>query len=342
MGSIDSTLDSRASGDQALDAEEQCAPGSCGAACAESSGIAAANITRRSSIPFAKNLSSEPFLTDSLQDILNSSQKRYLDPVHDTRRYVKALSSLISHEDQWLLPSSRRDDVHGTTTTGFKYPLDDFRTVTGVRGLYGCTSVIIASNIGVFISHIWETPTFLESRGQDQTDEDVFWSTGYNILRDGNPTDRERSIGFTALLGPGGILNTTQRPIVFVLTPFTSQVQRQYHGVTTHLRYELGANRLALALRRRIRSPEKAQVIGYTRRNRESAFARKGYRGRAIVEVDQRYAETHNGNDADDEGRVAHAATIEGSWRLWVEDRVVFEQPYSHPLNPPVRNISNS
>ncbi|KAF2238245.1 hypothetical protein EV356DRAFT_563975 [Viridothelium virens] len=341
LRSTDSSLESRTSKVQALGAEEECAPGNCGAACAENSGIAAGNITSGSTVPFARNLSGGPIHTNSLQDIRNNLQKRYLDPVPDTREYVHILSSIISHEEQWLLPSSRLHGVHGTTTTSFQYPLDEFSTLLGVKGLYGCTSVIVASNTGVFISHIWESPTFKNKGDLSQSDEEVFWRTGYNILRDGNPTDRERSIGFTSLMGPGGILNTTQRPVVFIITPFASQIQRQYLGITTRLRYELRVNKLALALRKRIRSPERAQIIGYSRTHQHTAHDREGYLGRAIVEVEQGSAEPRRGNDSDDEGPFTYDRTIEGSWRLWVEDRVVFEQRYSHPLVPSLRNISN-
>jgi len=30
----------------------------------------------------------------------------------------------------------------------------------GVKGLYGCTSVVVASQQGIWISHFWEVPSF--------------------------------------------------------------------------------------------------------------------------------------------------------------------------------------
>lgn len=43
----------------------------------------------------------------------------------------------------------------------------------GVNGIYGCTSVIIVSEKGVYASHIWENSVFIDSDWK-ATDDDSF------------------------------------------------------------------------------------------------------------------------------------------------------------------------
>jgi hypothetical protein len=60
-------------------------------------------------------------------------------------------------------PETTWDDQSGLTTGHFVgAPLDDGWSAAGVNGIYGCTAVLIVSNVGVYTSHIWEVPGFLE------------------------------------------------------------------------------------------------------------------------------------------------------------------------------------
>lgn len=48
-----------------------------------------------------------------------------------------------------------------------------------VRGLYGCTSVIVVSQRGAWASHIWESPTFLSGN-------DIFEIMGIGSILNGD------------------------------------------------------------------------------------------------------------------------------------------------------------
>ncbi|KAI9690156.1 MAG: hypothetical protein M1822_009117 [Bathelium mastoideum] len=220
-----------------------------------------------------------------------------------------------------------RNDI-GTQMRSFVYPTGpgNWYAAYGVKNLWGCTSVIIASRGGIFLSNIWEYPTF-QTRDHRPQSEDFFGTHGFDILRYGNPADPSgESRGFRNLQGPEGFLNSRMKPIVFIITPFTREGERQRLGIETELRYEAKVRSLAAALRRSIRSPEPPHIIGYTRHvipNMPGAQGDDTQWGKAIVEVDQ-------DNVATEQIRGHDVVAADGSWRLWVEDRVVYEQQYTY------------
>ena len=82
-----------------------------------------------------------------------------------------------------------------------------------VAGLFGCTSVIIVSEMGVWFSHHFEAPSFL---GDDAQFEDQVLST----IRDGDPDDPTRMPGPFSLADGNGILNVrTSQPHFFLRIP---------------------------------------------------------------------------------------------------------------------------
>jgi hypothetical protein len=104
----------------------------------------------------------------------------------------------------------------------------------GVNGIYGCTAVFIMSEKGVYMSHIWENPVFIDG-DWNPTDDASFTTNTFNALRDG--TAYAQSI--TALVGTDdapGVLNAIYAPKVFVLTPRTSDADRNIWGITTQFR----------------------------------------------------------------------------------------------------------
>jgi hypothetical protein len=48
----------------------------------------------------------------------------------------------------------------GGASSAIMVQLEDSRLDIGVKGLYGCTSVVVASQQGIWISHFWEVPSF--------------------------------------------------------------------------------------------------------------------------------------------------------------------------------------
>lgn len=81
-----------------------------------------------------------------------------------------------------------------------------------VAGLFGCTSVVIISETGVWFSHHWESPSFL---GDDSRFEREVLST----IGDGDPDDLARMPGAFSLAEGSGILSANSNVQIFISTP---------------------------------------------------------------------------------------------------------------------------
>ncbi|KAJ6002069.1 hypothetical protein N7522_007296 [Penicillium canescens] len=184
-------------------------------------------------------------------------------------------------------------------------------SAAGVNGIYGCTAVILASEKGVYISHIWENPVFIHG-DYSPTDDNYFVSTAFNALRDG--TAFAQSV--TDLIGTDqtpGVLNAIYAPKVFVLTPYTTDFDRQMFGISTTLRYQDRANDLAQRLANAIPgSGGEGIVMGYTRTSQQASTQEPGVAGRAILEVDPFQTWLTTPSDPTSAGLQV------GRWRLWL------------------------
>ncbi|KAH8686198.1 hypothetical protein BGZ61DRAFT_392794 [Ilyonectria robusta] len=200
----------------------------------------------------------------------------------------------------------------------------------GVNGIYGCTAVIIASERGVYLSHIWENPVFIDI-DWNPTDDASFNANAFEALRDG--TAYAQSI--TALVGDDanpGVLNAIYSPKVFVLTPFTGP--NDPTGVTTRFRYQDRAQQLADNLASVIPgSGGSGYLLGYTRTNQKLSTEDIGTWGRAIFEVDvlQSVLMTPFAPEGSLGLRI-------GRWRLWVEDQLITYQDFWIPDVTPAGN----
>ncbi|KAI7760733.1 hypothetical protein LZL87_007945 [Fusarium oxysporum] len=207
----------------------------------------------------------------------------------------------------------------------------------GVNGIYGCTSVIVVSDLGAYISHIWENPVFIDSNW-NPTPDNEFQATTFNALRDGTPNGNAESIaGYVGTDQVPGVLHSMFHPRVFVVTPFTNDFERSL-GVTTTFRYEDRANYLATAVSGIIPGSD-STVLGYTRTGRTESTEQYGTWGRAIVEYDM-LEEIVFGSDDDMTGQFM------GRWRLWVEDQLVtshkflvFPDPIDLPETTPAAGL---
>ncbi|KAF4467818.1 hypothetical protein FALBO_5308 [Fusarium albosuccineum] len=179
----------------------------------------------------------------------------------------------------------------------------------GVNGIYGCTAVIIVSNKGVYLSHIWENPVFIDG-DWNPTDDAHFTSRAIDALRDG--TANAQSVA--ALVGDDanpGVLHSRNYPAVFVVTPWTGLFDPT--GVTTLYRYEARAQAIADALTGIIPGSS-SRLLGYTRTDQALSTAERGYLGRAVLEVDM-LEEVQMTPD--------NWLWSIGKWRLWVENVMV-------------------
>jgi len=99
-------------------------------------------------------------------------------------------------------------------------PLGRQRYNAAVGGMYGCTSVFVASNAGVWISHFWELHSFrlipgLPPRPRTQADRDRFTRDVLNQLRDGGIYVP----GLRQYTGQHGQFGQAQRPVWAIFTP---------------------------------------------------------------------------------------------------------------------------
>lgn len=81
-----------------------------------------------------------------------------------------------------------------------------------VAGLFGCTSVVVISEMGVWFSHHWEAPSFL---GDDTQFEQQVLST----IEDGDPDDLVKMPGAFPLAEGSGILSANSNVRIFISTP---------------------------------------------------------------------------------------------------------------------------
>lgn len=81
-----------------------------------------------------------------------------------------------------------------------------------VAGLFGCTSVVIISEMGVWFSHHWEAPSF-------DVDDARFEREVLSTIRNGDPDDPARMPGPSPLAEEGGTLNPKSNVEIFISTP---------------------------------------------------------------------------------------------------------------------------
>ncbi|KAL9611325.1 MAG: hypothetical protein Q9167_004008 [Letrouitia subvulpina] len=114
-------------------------------------------------------------------------------------------------------------NIHGTNggpSTGFARALGNKRYDAAVHGLYGCTSVVVVSQAGMWISHFWEIPSFratVANWGQPRTAPDIanFNDHVINQMQNGG-NDIQGLRQFTAA---GGEFAAAQRPVWAIITP---------------------------------------------------------------------------------------------------------------------------
>ncbi|WZH40824.1 meiotically up-regulated gene family-domain-containing protein [Fusarium acuminatum] len=192
-------------------------------------------------------------------------------------------------------PETIWDDQSGLTTGHFVgAPLDDGWSAAGVNGIYGCTAVLIVSNLGVYTSHIWETNVF-------------------EVLRDGT-LDATTATGISTLIGTEsapGPLHSQFEPHVFVVTPFNTNQSPENPSL---FRYEARADQLANQVTGIIPGAISGGVHGYLPIGQVESTGR-GFLGRTIVEFDML-----DGFIASEQDPTKLQAL--GRWRFWVEENL--------------------
>ncbi|KAJ5360374.1 hypothetical protein N7517_009565 [Penicillium concentricum] len=246
---------------------------------------------------------------------------------------IMMISSLTSYAFQGVSPPYSSyvesltpvwiDQLGLVSAQWFDYPSYGHSAV-GVKGIYGCTAVIIASEKGVYISHIWESPVFVDE-AFNPTDGNLFTITAFNSLRDGTIFAQI----VTDLIGTDhspGVLNAIYAPKVFVLTPFTTDWDRRNFGISTTFRYQTRAEELVQKIANVVPgSGGNGIILGYTRTSRQVSSQEPGIAGRAILEIDPFYTWLTTPYDSKTAGLQI------GRWRLWVEDQLITYQDFWLP-----------
>ena len=196
------------------------------------------------------------------------------------------------------------------------------RQAAGVNGIYGCTAVFVVSQRGVYISHTWENPVFINNEWEP-ADPAVFKTQSSDIMINGNAN----SPSLSSMIGTDddpGPLNAKYQPQVFVVTPYDDYYGQKVMGVTGVYRYQDQAAGIGGYVAQAVTGNQASyRLIPYTRTDKEKSTA-AGYVGRAIIEYDpyeQMIARPKRGSTP--------ARTIQISkWRLWVEETPTEEQTY--------------
>ncbi|KAH7460521.1 hypothetical protein FOMA001_g19562 [Fusarium oxysporum f. sp. matthiolae] len=211
-------------------------------------------------------------------------------------------------------PETTWDDQSGLTTGHFVgAPLDDGWSAAGVNGIYGCTAVLIVSNVGVYTSHIWEVPGFLDPVDGKPTSDDFFETNVFKVLRDGT-LDATTATGISTLIGTEsapGPLHSQFEPRVFVVTPFNTNQSPENPSL---YRYEARADQLANQVTGIIPGALSGGVYGYFPIGKVESTGR-GFLGRTIVEFDM-----FDGFIASEQDPTKLQAL--GRWRFWVEENL--------------------
>ncbi|KAJ4263313.1 hypothetical protein NW762_006131 [Fusarium torreyae] len=211
-------------------------------------------------------------------------------------------------------PETTWDDQSGLTTGHFVgAPLDDGWSTAGKNGIYGCTAVLIVSNVGVYTSHIWEIPGFLDRVDKKPTSDDFFETSVFKVLRDGT-LDATTATGISTLIGTEsapGPLHSQFAPHVFVVTPFNTNQSPENPSL---FRYEARADQLANRVTGTIPGALSGGICGYLPISQVESTDR-GFLGRTIVEFDML-----DGFIASELDPTKLQAL--GRWRFWVEENL--------------------
>ncbi|KAF5247456.1 hypothetical protein FANTH_6364 [Fusarium anthophilum] len=211
-----------------------------------------------------------------------------------------------------IMPETIWNDQIGLTSGHFvgAPPVGDW-SAAGVNGIYGCTAVLVVSNMGVYTSHIWENPGFVVNIDRKPTSDDFFETNVYKVLRDGalNPTV---VTGISSLIGTDsapGPLHSQFEPHVFVVTPFNENQSPENPSL---YRYEARAYQLANRVTGIIPGALSGGVYGYNPVNKVESTG-GGFLGRTIVEFDMLDGFIASEQDPTERQPV-------GQWRFWVEE----------------------
>ena len=107
--------------------------------------------------------------------------------------------------------------INGTSLIGFVLSSYEFSFTVGVAGLDGCTSLIVHSTKGVWMSHFWEDPSFIDINLGPVEQQSPFQKQIINILGDGDGTPGFP--GLSQFIGEGKAFGPETHVQATIITP---------------------------------------------------------------------------------------------------------------------------
>ncbi|KAF2167445.1 hypothetical protein M409DRAFT_22253 [Zasmidium cellare ATCC 36951] len=200
-------------------------------------------------------------------------------------------------------------------TTAIFMPFEDHPDVLAVGALYGCTTVVVASHQGAWMSHIWEIPTFATSLIKDFKDPAGQLFTGNG--KDASISGLEGYMKPMGSFDPNGDYNIK----VWIVTPIDIEYLGNPQPDLEHLRWPRKVTTILDMLKGRLKVTP--NIITYTPLTKERRFYNaKGEldkaavnkelassaRGKVILQYDPKQIEC------------SKSKKQQAIWRLWVDE----------------------
>ena len=219
--------------------------------------------------------------------------------------------------------------INGGSSTGFARILGNQRYDAAVHGLFGCTSVVVASQAGMWISHFWELPSFRAAEGtgnNPRTAADIanFNDQVINQMQNGGP-DIPGLRQFTAA---GGQFDAPQRPVWVIVTPRASS------GVAGSWKYEPEVNQIKNVLNTLFPAAPPVIIDYQTRPSPTDQMNTAS--GKILFQYDPFQAMISDNNNPCNVYQQA-------MFRIWVEDRpnYVLQKYWAAETNQLITDFSN-
>ncbi|KAF9887534.1 hypothetical protein FE257_010112 [Aspergillus nanangensis] len=237
----------------------------------------------------------------------------------DWRDYLIQASHEITRRRGWI--------GQNFATTGKWYPFvpHKARGAAGVKGIFGCTSVMIVTRFGVYISHIFENPVFVDIR-RDATPDEFFKSQSFGALRYGG--DGIEAV--ESLVGTDdapGVLHPMHEPQVFVITPFVDSTKQEW---LYSERAKWLSDQFGLFFYPNGYGHKPPIIKGYIRTRYDRSNNDNKLEGKAIMEV----ASVDSVIYPDHGPRGVRPFAI-GRWRLWVGGEYLVDYRFWDPNGTP-------
>ncbi|KAL3471047.1 hypothetical protein BJX99DRAFT_263662 [Aspergillus californicus] len=219
--------------------------------------------------------------------------------------YIQDLVQHIHSQDKWL--GYELGDVVAQW-----YPIGSDKVIAGVGPLYGCTSIIIVSPLGVYMSHIFEAPVFVRHDDDGEphdTEDEYFHHWTVDVITSVGDTFVEPLAGLLGTDAEPGPLHHSHEPVIFVITPGEFEAPAGgplvYQDRAQYLRNNFEA---FIYPDGPPDEEEGAHVIGYHLAHPDTAQDPRSPHGKAVVEVAPLQYWFKNEDNYVPVGR----------WRLWV------------------------